>query len=253
MLSRLQPLAQSATKVRIVGVILATLLVTALYSLKVIVRAVLGMLDRSRMDYYTRAWASRLLYLVRMQFSVHGKLPDFNDGRRYLILCNHSSHYDIPVSFVAMPGSVRMLAKKELFRIPLLGSAMKAGDFPSIDRHNREQALADLRVARQLMESGIVLWAAPEGTRSPDGRLQPFKKGCFHLALDTGAIIVPVAIRGIHHVLPARSFRLNLGQQVQFQFGAPIDAGEFSVEQMDNLMAQVRSQMQGMLDAPASV
>ena len=93
MLSSFQPIAQSATKVRMLGVILATLLVTALYSLKVILRSALGTLDRPRMDYYTRAWASRLLYLVRMQFSVQGKVPDFGDGRRYLILCNHSSHY----------------------------------------------------------------------------------------------------------------------------------------------------------------
>jgi 1-acyl-sn-glycerol-3-phosphate acyltransferase len=248
MLSSIEPFARSASKVRMLAVILATLMVTALYSLKVIVRGLLRRLDRPRMDYYTRAWASRLLYLVRMQFSVHGNLPDFGDGRRYLILCNHSSHFDIPVSFVAMPGSVRMLAKKELFRIPLLGSAMKAGDFPSIDRHNREQALADLRVARQLMESGIVLWAAPEGTRSADGRLQPFKKGCFHLALDTGAIIVPVAIRGIHHVLPARTFQLNLGQPVQFKFGTPIDSGTYSTEQIAGLMEAVRIQIQSMLD-----
>ncbi len=248
MLPGIEPLARSASKLRRLGVILATLMVTALYSLKVIVRALLHRLDRPRMDYYTRAWASRLLYLVRMQFSVQGPIPDFSDGRRYLILCNHSSHFDIPVSFVAMPGSVRMLAKKELFRIPLLGAAMKAGDFPSIDRHNREQALADLRVARQLMESGIVLWAAPEGTRSADGRLQPFKKGCFHLALDTGAIIVPVAIRGIHQVLPARTFKLNLGQPVQLRFGTPIDAGTYSVQQMENLMEEVRKQIQSLLD-----
>jgi 1-acyl-sn-glycerol-3-phosphate acyltransferase len=98
------------------------------------------------------------------------------------------------------------------------------------------------------MESGIVLWAAPEGTRSADGSLQPFKKGCFHLALDTGAIIVPVAIRGIHHVLPARTFQLNLGQPVQFKFGTPIDAGTYSAQQMGSLMEEVRIQIQSMLD-----
>jgi len=93
-----------------------------------------------------------------------------------------------------------------------------------------------------------VLWAAPEGTRSPDGVLLPFKKGCFHLALDTGAIIIPVAICGIHRVLPARTFRLTLDQPVQFQIGTPIDAGDFKPEQMAELMGQVRTQMQKMLD-----
>ena len=249
MLESLQPLARSATLIRTLGVIVETLLLTALFSIKVILRSALGQLDCPRMDYYTRAWAARLLYLVRMQLSVRGHFPEIVDGRRYLVLCTHSSHYDIPVSFVAMPGSIRMLAKKELFRIPLLGSAMKAGEFPSIDRHHREQALADLQKARQMMESGIVLWAAPEGTRSAAGDLLPFKKGCFHLALDTGAIIIPVAIRGIHRVLPARTFRLTLDQPVQFQIGTPIDATAFDAGQIDALMAQVRSQMQAMLDA----
>lgn len=252
MLSSLQPLARSATLIRTLVVIVETLLLTVLFSLKVILRAALSQLDRPRMDYYTRAWAARLLYLVRMQLSVRGHFPQIVEGRRYLVLCTHSSHYDIPVSFVAMPGSIRMLAKKELFRIPLLGSAMKAGEFPSIDRHHREQALADLQKARRMMEDGIVLWAAPEGTRSPDGVLLPFKKGCFHLALDTGAIIIPVAIRGIHRVLPARTFRLTLDQPVQFQIGTPIDAGDFKPEQMDELMTQVRTQMQEMLDAASS-
>jgi len=248
MLSSLQPLARSATLIRTLGVIVETLLLTVLFSLKVILRSTMGQLDRPRMDYYTRAWAARLLYLVRMQLSVRGHFPEIVQGRRYLVLCTHSSHYDIPVSFVAMPGSIRMLAKKELFGIPLLGTAMRAGEFPSIDRHNREQALADLQKARQMMEDGIVLWAAPEGTRSPDGVLLPFKKGCFHLALDTGAIIIPVAICGIHRVLPARTFRLTLDQPVQFQIGTPIDAGDFKPEQMAELMGQVRTQMQKMLD-----
>lgn len=249
MLASLQPLAKSATLIRTFWVIVQTLLQTVLFSLKVILRSALGQLDRPRMDYYTRAWAARLLHLVRMQLSVRGQFPETVDGRRYLVLCTHSSHYDIPVSFVAMPGSIRMLAKKELFRIPLLGSAMKAGEFPSIDRHHREQALADLQKARQMMESGIVLWAAPEGTRSADGDLLPFKKGCFHLALDTGAIIIPVAIRGIHRVLPARSFRLTLDQPVEFRIGTAIDAADFMLEQIDALMMQVRTQMQDMLDA----
>ena len=76
MLPSIEPLARSASKLRMLVVILATLMVTALYSLKVIVRSLLRRLDRSRMDYYTRAWASRLLYLVRMQFSVKGRAPD---------------------------------------------------------------------------------------------------------------------------------------------------------------------------------
>ncbi|MGA6105954.1 lysophospholipid acyltransferase family protein [Pseudomonas solani] len=243
----LQSFAQSANLARRIGVVLGSLSLTLFYCLLILGRGACGRLDRARVDAYTRAWSRGLLRLVRVRLSVHGSLPDFNDGRRYLILCNHSSHYDIPASFVALPGSIRMLAKQELSRLPFLGAAMKAGEFPFIDRHNRERALADLHKARQMMESGIVLWAAPEGTRSKDGQLQRFKKGCFHLALDTDAVIVPVAIRGIHQVLPARTWRFNLGLPVSLHVGEPIDAAQFDVERLEELMARTHGQMQALL------
>ena len=174
-------------------------------------------------------------------------MPDFNDGRRYIIMSPHASHYDIPVSFVSLPGSIRMLAKKELFSIPLLGQAMRAAEFPSIDRSRRNRAVKDLEKARQMMESGIVLWAAPEGTRSPDGQLLPFKKGCFHLALDTQAVIVPVAIRGIHRVLPARTWQINLGQPVDVRVGTPIDTAGKSKDDIAEIMAGVRENLEELL------
>ncbi|UAW99278.1 1-acyl-sn-glycerol-3-phosphate acyltransferase [Halopseudomonas nanhaiensis] len=232
-----------------IGVFLGSLLVTVAYCVDVLWRAALGRLERSRVDRYTRSWSGWLLRLIRMRLSVEGDCPDFNDGRRYIILCNHASHYDIPATFVAMPGSIRMLAKSELYRIPLLGSAMRAAEFPSINRHRRDQALADLQRARTMMESGIVLWAAPEGTRSPDGSLLPFKKGCFHLALDTGAIVVPVAIRGIHHVLPARTRQFNLGQPVSVHIGEPIDSCRYDLA---GLMTETRARMLDLLGEQAA-
>jgi 1-acyl-sn-glycerol-3-phosphate acyltransferase len=248
MLIRLDPLAESATLLRRLWVLLGSTLLTAAYCVRVLYLTAVGQLDRSKVDGFTRTWSKGLLKMVRMDLKVSGQAPDFNDGRRYIVLCTHSSHYDIPASFVALPGSIRMLAKQELFRIPLFGRAMRAAEFPSIDRHNRQRAFEDLRKARSMMESGIVLWAAPEGTRSRDGHLLPFKKGCFRLALDTGAVIVPVAIRGIHHVLPAHSLRMNLGLPVELKIGAPIDAGQFTTEQLEVLMLQVREKMQALLE-----
>jgi 1-acyl-sn-glycerol-3-phosphate acyltransferase len=248
----LQPIARSANLARRAGVALASVGVTLYFCLLVICRAAAGRLRREHVDGYTRAWSAALLRLVRMRMTVQGRCPDFHDGRRYLILCTHSSHYDIPASFVAMPGSIRMLAKSELYRIPFLGCAMRAAEFPSVARHDPQQARRDLERARQMMESGIVLWAAPEGTRSADGRLQPFKKGCFHLALDTGAVIVPVAIRGIQHVLPARTWRLNLDQPVQLAIGTAIDASRYDRDSLGTLMADTRQSMQALLqDAEA--
>jgi 1-acyl-sn-glycerol-3-phosphate acyltransferase len=237
----LQPAIESANVARRIGVILGSALVTFYYSSKVVLRSLAGRLRRADVDRYTRLWSGLLLRLVRMNLSVHGDIPNFNDGR----------HYDIPATFVALPGSIRMLAKKELFGIPLFGAAIRAAEFPSVDRHNRQQAVKDLEKARGMMESGIVLWAAPEGTRSRDGHLLPFKKGCFHLALDTNAVIVPIAFRGISEVLPARTWRFNLGLPVQLHIGAPIDASRYEVEQLPELMAQVRLSMQDLLGESA--
>lgn len=248
----LQPAIESANLARRIGVVLGTALVTFYYSSKVVLRAAVGRLQRADIDRYTRVWSGLLLRLVRMNLSVHGDIPNFNDGRRYILMSSHASHYDIPATFVALPGSIRMLAKKELFRIPLFGAAIRAAEFPSVDRHNRQQAVKDLAKAREMMESGIVLWAAPEGTRSRDGRLQPFKKGCFHLALDTNAVIVPIVFRGIHEVLPARTWRFNLGLPVQLHIGAPIDAGRYSPEQLAELMEHTRLSMQELLGESAA-
>jgi 1-acyl-sn-glycerol-3-phosphate acyltransferase len=124
---------------------------------------------------------------------------------------------------------------------------MAAAEFPSIDRSNRTRAVRDLERAKQMMESGIVLWAAPEGTRSSDGALLPFKKGCFHLALDTEAVIVPVAIRGIHKVLPARSLQINLGQPVDVRVGTPIDTAGKGKDDLPQIMADVRQRLEQLL------
>ncbi|KAA1175771.1 1-acyl-sn-glycerol-3-phosphate acyltransferase [Marinobacter salinexigens] len=244
---KLNPLTESATLLWRVVVVLGSVGLTAIYSLMVLLRAMFGRLDRPIMDKYCREWSAGLLRLVRSSLTVRGEVPDFSNGRRYIVMCTHASHYDIPVSFVSLPGSIRMLAKKELFSIPLLGQAMRAGDFPSVDRSNRQRAVKDLARAKEMMESGIVLWAAPEGTRSPDGKLLPFKKGCFHLALDTEAVIVPVAIRGIHRLLPARTWQINLGQPVDVRVGEPLDMVGKSREDLKDIMQEVRSRMETLL------
>ncbi|WP_372985465.1 lysophospholipid acyltransferase family protein [Marinobacter sp.] len=244
---KLNPLTESATLLRRAGVVLGSVGLTALYSLLILLRALFGKLDRRIVDQYCREWSAALLRLVRANLTVRGEVPDFGDGRRYIIMCTHASHYDIPVSFVSLPGSIRMLAKKELFGIPLLGQAMRAAEFPSVDRSNRNRAVRDLEHARDMMESGIVLWAAPEGTRSPDGKLLPFKKGCFHLALDTEAVIVPVAIRGIHQVLPARTWQINLGQPVDVRVGKPLDVAGMSKQDLPEIMIEVRGRLEDLL------
>jgi len=214
-----------------------------------VMHASLASTPRHKMDREIRRWARRLLSLLHLNVTVSGDYPaQLNAGRPTIIMCNHSSLYDIPLMFLAFPGSIRMLAKKELFRVPLLGAGMKASEMISIDRHDRQQALDDLRHAREKMQDGIVLWIAPEGTRSRDGKLLPFKKGGFHLAIETGATIVPVVVNGIHRVMPAKSFAMNLGCDIEVRVGQSVDATRFSRKTRTDLMQHVRSQMQSLLN-----
>jgi 1-acyl-sn-glycerol-3-phosphate acyltransferase len=197
--------------------------------------------DRNYADGVLRWWSDLLLRSVEASWNVK-KLDDVSmtPGRPYIIMSNHRSHYDIPLIYVSLTGSIRMLTKKELFKIPLWGRGMKAAEFISIDRKDHEQALKDLDEARRMMQGGIVLWVAPEGTRSRSGKLGEFKKGGFMLALQTGAIIIPVGIKGSENILKPDRFEFYLGQHVQVNIGEPIDASHYSLDERDRLMDDVR-------------
>jgi 1-acyl-sn-glycerol-3-phosphate acyltransferase len=207
---------------------------------------------RAACDGLLRWWSTRLLRFVGLTYeTVDSHHLKFEPNRRYMIMSNHSSLYDIPIVFMALPpASIRMLTKKELFQVPVWGRGMVAGEFISIDRKNRKQAFRDLEEARKKMENGIVLWVAPEGTRSRTGELLPFKKGAFMLALQTGATIIPVGIRGAYDVLPAKTSRFHLGRHVQVHIGAPIDASQYKKQDRDQLMLDVEARIRELTGSP---
>lgn len=223
--------------------------VTLYYCLKAMAVVLLNRQPRLKVDRVVRQWSTALVKLIGLKVEVKGEFKPV-EGRPMIIMCNHSSAYDIPVSFVAIDGSVRMLAKKELFRIPIFGRAMRMSEFVKIDRQDKDEAKRDLEIARKKMEDGIIIWIAPEGTRSKDGQLLPLKKGGMHLAIQTQALIVPVIIKDIHRVLPAKSFRMNLNQTIEFRIGQPIDASEYRIETRDQLTAKVKSSMEALLAPP---
>ena len=205
---------------------------------------------RSKVDKIIEDWALRLVQAVKINYQVEGDLEaQIAEGRRVILMCNHSSAYDIPLAFAALPGSIRMISKKELFSIPLLSQAMKAAEILSIDRQNRQNAIKDLETARQKMESGIRVWMFPEGTRSQDGQLLPLKKGGIRLAIDTNALIIPVVMQDIYQVLPDKKwFSMRLNQPVTVKVGKAIDCREFDVEHRHQLSDLVYNSMQDMLN-----
>jgi 1-acyl-sn-glycerol-3-phosphate acyltransferase len=157
-----------------------------------------------------------------------------------IFAANHISTID-PLAFIpAIPRRVGILVKQELFRIPFLGPAMRLADFVAVDRADREAAVGSIDVAVELLKRGTSFAVYPEGTRSPDGRLRPFKKGTFLMAIQASVPIVPVSIGGAQRIMPKGDRRIRSGE-VLVRFGPPVNAAEYSLEARADLLDRVHS------------
>jgi 1-acyl-sn-glycerol-3-phosphate acyltransferase len=192
-----------------------------------------------------RWWSRGICALSGVKIEVQGKL-DFQPGQSYVFMANHLSTVDIWALYVALPLPVRMIAKKQLSQIPLFGWAMWAGRFIFIDRGNAVAARRSIERAKERIRQGTSVLLFPEGTRSRDGSLQPFKKGGFHLAIDAGAPIVPVAISGTRELMPRGALRLRPGH-VKLVVGDPIPTEGLSSEDRNDLLERVHGIMAAML------
>ena len=181
-----------------------------------------GTLSREAIDARTRRFGAFVVHRLGVDLRVTGadRVPP---GRAYVYMSNHQSHLDIPILYASLPSpTIRMVGKKELFEIPLWGPALRQAEFIEIDRGDRKQALGAMQRAAELVRDGVSVYLAPEGTRSRDGRLGELKKGGFHLAVGTGAPIVPVAVRGTIDILPRGTKKMHTGLPVTVEIGAPI-------------------------------
>src|SRR5689334_10378282 len=176
-------------------------------------------LDRSAVDERARWFGRRVIELLDIDLIATG-MERVPPGRAYVYMSNHQSHLDIPMLYATLPSpTIRMLAKAELFRIPLWGRGLRGAEFVEVDRSNHARAVQSIQQAARLVREGVSIYLAPEGTRSRDGRIGKLKKGGFHLAIGTGAPIVPVAIRGTIDILPRGAKVMRSGQRVSVQIG----------------------------------
>lgn len=181
-----------------------------------------GALSRAAIDERARWFGRRVVELLEVRLDARGA-EQVPPGRAYVYMSNHQSHLDIPVLYATLPSpTIRMLAKKELFRIPLWGRGLRAAEFVEVDRGDHARAVRSIDHAAALIRDGVSIYLAPEGTRSRDGRVGPLKKGGFHLAIGTAAPIVPVAVRGTIDILPRGSRAMRRGRTVSVRIGAPI-------------------------------
>jgi 1-acyl-sn-glycerol-3-phosphate acyltransferase len=209
-----------------------------------------GLFDRTGETVFriARFWSRLVLGLPGVRLKVEQRAP-LDPKRPYVFMCNHASMIDIWAGFVAVPVSFRFIAKKQLSYIPLFGWAMGAGRFIFIDRQNAVAARRSIDEASRRIKAGQSVVIYPEGTRTRNGRLGPFKKGGFHLAIDSGAEIVPMAIQGTHALMPRGSMLIRSGE-VRLQIGEPISTAGLGPSDRQRLVKEVHARIAAMLGEP---
>lgn len=185
-----------------------------------------------------KIWARMLLFISGVKADLIGS-ENIPGGGPYVFMANHQSDFDILLALVYIPGQFRWIVKKELFALPIFGKAMKRAGYIEIDRQNREKALKSLDEAALQVKNGKSLMTFPEGTRSRDGEIRPFKKGLFYLAIQSEVPIIPFSIVGSREIMPRRSLSVS-PKKVTIVIDKPIDVRRFSLERRDDLVKEVR-------------
>jgi len=175
---------------------------------------------------------------VRVKVIGTGRIPPGT----CLFVANHTSSADAPAVVNAIPRRIAILLKKSLFRYPIVGQAFQLARFIPVERSKHDSAIASLEKAIEAMKQGQSFLIYPEGTRSPDGRLQEFKKGAVVMAIKAGVPIVPIACSGAHRVMEKRSLVIHPGD-IRVEFLEPIDASLYPFEQREKLNAVVHDAM----------
>jgi len=186
---------------------------------------------------YARLWGRLILWASGVKVKVRG-FERIAPGRPYIFMANHLSAYDIFVLLSELPVQFRWLAKAELFRIPVLGWAMGTAGYISLDRSEPKKAYRSMEEAARRIREGTSVVIFPEGTRSKDGRLQPFLKGGFTLAVKSQVPIVPISISGTWEIMPPQSRKVRKGD-VEVVVGEPIETKGYTMKEREELMKRV--------------
>lgn len=184
-----------------------------------------------------RFWGQQLCRFCGVDVQVQGG-ERVRWDQPLIVMANHQSYLDIPVLYAALPEPFGMLAKQELFRVPVFSSAMRALRCVPIDRGNRRQSFESLKQAADLVRSGNSIVVFPEGTRSDDNSIRELKKGPFYLSEMAAVPIVPVGIRGTRDAL-AKNGVLVHGAKVRVSIGEPLAQAKKGQGARDQLRASV--------------
>jgi len=186
----------------------------------------------------SKLWAWTLLIATRVRTRIVGK-EKIKKGQTYIIISNHQSQFDILALVTRLGIQFRWIIKKELLKIPLFGYALLASRNIFIDRSNTKESIESINRGMKRLPKGTSIMVFAEGTRSPDGKIHPFKKGGFVLAIDYGLPILPITINGSRKVLPKGSVVFTPGE-IEVIVGDPIDTRGYTRESLPELMERTR-------------
>lgn len=186
---------------------------------------------------YQYVWL-QTAFFAAVKLKVEG-LENIDRSKTYIVTFNHSSLMDPPIGYFVLASNgfpTRMLGKAELFKVPIFGNALKKVGFVEVNRRNLESAKASYIRVKAAMAKGMSYWVAAEGSRTGNGRLTTFKKGGFITAIETGAHILPIAIKNANKVIPKSGWSVRAFMPVTVVIGPPIDAAAYTVDQKEALM-----------------
>ena len=194
-----------------------------------------------------RLWGKFILFFTGVRYSVKG-LDNLDPKGPYIFACNHASGYDVPLAFAGLPYWLISIAKVELKSVFILGWVMETAGHIFVDRKRSENAIASLEMSKEsLIKNPRSILLFPEGTRTMDGELGLFKRGCLMLSFDTGIPIVPIGLVGTFEMLKKGTWSFK-NQPLEIRIGNPIHPKTFLNDSKNSLAKYVKSQVNTLLD-----
>ena len=199
----------------------------------------------SVLDWLIRLWARSLVRAAGIDLHIDN-VERIDPARRYILVANHYSYFDIPCILTAIPQPIRFMAKKSLFSIPIFGWALGRAGFIPVDRKNRRTAVKSFDLAAQRIRRGNTVVVFPEEGRSKYREMREFQRGAFLLGLKSELEMVPMAIDGTYDVFPVGATRVTPGR-VTIRVGTPIPTAGLTLRDKEKLATEARAQIQSML------
>ena len=222
--------------------LIVTIIFTLIFGLSGIVISLFESKKGRALGHCARLWAKYILFFTGVKYSIKG-LSSLDKNSNYIFAGNHTSVFDIPLAFATLPFWLVPIAKVELRSAFVLGWVMNTAGHIWVDRKNTDSALKSLESAKKSLKDmprSILLF--PEGTRTRDGSLAPFKPGGLLLAVDTDTPIVPIAFIGTHEMLRPESWSMN-NHPIQIRIGKPISPKDYSLDTRRELANYVRDKV----------